>query len=77
MENVKKFTMSIIDKVRVQAPAPADAFGEDSRGDVAKAREQNPQNQERKQQREQQHQLLNQHGSLQDQSPNRVTQQCQ
>ena len=38
MENVKKFTMSIIDKVRVQAPAPADAFGEDSRGGRGKGR---------------------------------------
>lgn len=32
MENVKKFTLSIIEKVRVQAPAAADAFGEDARG---------------------------------------------
>ncbi|MGG4129345.1 DNA topoisomerase 3 [Paenibacillus illinoisensis] len=38
MENVKKFTMSIIDKVRVQAPAPADAFGEDSRGGRGKGK---------------------------------------
>lgn len=32
MENVKKFTLSIIEKVRVQTPAAADAFGEDARG---------------------------------------------
>ncbi|MDP9697408.1 type IA DNA topoisomerase [Paenibacillus polysaccharolyticus] len=32
MENVKKFTLSIIEKVRVQAPAAANAFGEDARG---------------------------------------------
>lgn len=32
MENVKKFTLSIIEKVRVQAPAAANAFGEDTRG---------------------------------------------
>lgn len=38
MENVKKFTMSIIDKVRVQVPAPADAFGEDSRGGRGKGK---------------------------------------
>ena len=38
MENVKKFTMSIIEKVRVQAPAPADAFGEDSRGGRGKGK---------------------------------------
>lgn len=38
MENVKKFTMSIIDKVRVQAPAPADAFGEDTRGGRGKGK---------------------------------------
>ncbi|MBE7680629.1 type IA DNA topoisomerase [Paenibacillus sp. P13VS] len=38
MENVKKFTMSIIDKVRVQAPAPAYAFGEDSRGGRGKGK---------------------------------------
>lgn len=38
MENVKKFTMSIIDKVKVQAPAPADAFGEDTRGGRGKGK---------------------------------------
>ncbi|WP_145047158.1 type IA DNA topoisomerase [Paenibacillus xylanexedens] len=38
MENVKKFTMSIIDKVKVQAPAPADAFGEDARGSRGKGK---------------------------------------
>ncbi|WP_338539880.1 type IA DNA topoisomerase [Paenibacillus tundrae] len=38
MENVKKFTMSIIDKVKVQAPAPADAFGEDARGSRGKSK---------------------------------------
>jgi DNA topoisomerase-3 len=32
MDNVKKFTLSIIDKVRQQPPAPASAFGEDARG---------------------------------------------
>ncbi|MBB6021517.1 DNA topoisomerase-3 [Paenibacillus sp. JGP012] len=32
MENVKKFTLSIIEKVRVQTPAAANAFGEDTRG---------------------------------------------
>ncbi|WP_211747833.1 type IA DNA topoisomerase [Paenibacillus sp. Marseille-Q4541] len=33
MENVKRFTLSIIEKVRVQKPAPKDAFGdEDSSG---------------------------------------------
>ncbi|WP_434750781.1 DNA topoisomerase 3 [Paenibacillus amylolyticus] len=36
MENVKKFTLSIIEKVRVQAPAAADAFGEDARGSRGK-----------------------------------------
>ncbi|MGV2968303.1 MULTISPECIES: type IA DNA topoisomerase [unclassified Paenibacillus] len=38
MENVKKFTLSIIEKVRVQAPAPADAFGEDSRAGRGKGK---------------------------------------
>ncbi len=32
MDNVKKFTLSIIDKVRQQPPAPANAFGEEARG---------------------------------------------
>lgn len=34
MENVKRFTLSIIDKVRQQPPAPANAFGEEARGSV-------------------------------------------
>lgn len=29
MENVKRFTISIIEKVRIQKPAPKDAFGDD------------------------------------------------
>ncbi|MEK3787468.1 type IA DNA topoisomerase [Paenibacillus sp. FSL K6-1230] len=32
MDNVKKFTISVIEKVRQQKPAAATAFGEDSRG---------------------------------------------
>ncbi len=32
MDNVKRFTLSIIDKVRQQPPAPANAFGEEARG---------------------------------------------
>ncbi len=31
MDNVKRFTLSIIDKVRQQPPAPANAFGEEAR----------------------------------------------
>ncbi|CAH1190903.1 type IA DNA topoisomerase [Paenibacillus sp. JJ-223] len=38
MENVKKFTLSIIDKVRVQTPAPADAFGDEARGGRGKGK---------------------------------------
>lgn len=38
MENVKKFTLSIIEKVRVQTPAAANAFGEDTRGGKGKGK---------------------------------------
>lgn len=39
MDNVKRFTLSIIDKVRQQPPAPADAFGEEARGKRAAGKE--------------------------------------
>ncbi|MEK5504825.1 DNA topoisomerase [Paenibacillus sp. FSL P4-0113] len=39
MENVKRFTLSIIDKVRQQPPAPANAFGEEARGKRAVGKE--------------------------------------
>ncbi|MFC7560333.1 topoisomerase C-terminal repeat-containing protein [Paenibacillus farraposensis] len=32
MDNVKRFTLSIIDKVKQQPPAPANAFGEEAKG---------------------------------------------
>jgi DNA topoisomerase-3 len=39
MDNVKRFTLSIIDKVRQQPPAPANAFGEEARGKRAAGKE--------------------------------------